>query len=249
MRPPRIHDTPASRWAFFLDFDGTLVRIAHRPDAVRADPALRRFLRALVEQAGGAVALISGRPIADIDRMMDGLHLPIAGQHGLERRSARGRLETRVARTPGLRAAAERLRLAAHRHRGLLLEDKGQSLALHYRAAPRLAGYAHRLVRAEAAMLPAFSVRKGKRVAELRPSGHDKGRAVRAFMREAPFRGRMPVFIGDDATDEDAFAIVNGMRGISVKVGAGPTAARWRLRDVTAVRRWLEAGRPEPRPA
>src|SRR2546426_4251134 len=117
------------------------------------------------------------------------------------------------------------------------------SLALHYRRAPRLGGYAHRLMRSLAARIGSqYCVQTGKRIVEMKPAGKDKGVAVLEFMQEEPFRGRTPVFIGDDTTDEYGFATVNRLHGHSVKVGAGRTVAHWRLRDVDAGRAWLAAG-------
>src|SRR5206468_448811 len=127
---------------------------------------------------------------------------------------------------------------------GLLLENKGLSLALHYRRAPRLAAYAHRLARS---MLPVvgrqFCIQRGKYVVEMRPAGKDKGVGIREFMKEEPFRGRTAIFVGDDASDEVGFAAVNGLGGHSIKVGPGRSVARWRLPNVTAVREWLDSGR------
>lgn len=136
--------------------------------------------------------------------------------------------------------ARARITEAAARHPGLWLEDKDLSLALHYRGAPGLAAEAHRLmteVQAEAG--PAFCLLTGKGIVELKPAGRDKGMAVQEFMQEQPFRGRVPVFVGDDVTDEYGFKMVNQLGGHSVKVGPGPTDARWRLRDVRSVRSWL----------
>jgi len=120
------------------------------------------------------------------------------------------------------------------------VEDKGLSLAIHYRLAPQLGGYAGRLARLAAAQAgPQYMVLPGKRIVEIKPSGRDKGVAVREFMEEPPFRGRVPVFVGDDITDEHGFEMVNALGGASIKVGAGETLARWHLRDVRAVRAWL----------
>jgi trehalose 6-phosphate phosphatase len=147
------------------------------------------------------------------------------------------------------RLARARYRLAdvVRRHPRLVLEDKGLSLALHYRRAPELAGFAHRVMSAlRRALGPAYCLQRGKRVVELAPAGRDKGSAIAAFMQEAPFAGRWPIFIGDDVTDEFGFRTINRLSGFSIKVGRGPTAARWRLPNVGAVRSWLEHGRPLP---
>jgi len=239
MTPP---PSPRPEWAYFFDIDGTLSELAPTPALARLAPALRLRLGALRALCGGAVALVSGRALGDIDAIFEGLRLPAAGQHGAERRDAAGRVvHLKVERAPIDAAHAALARLAA-RHRGLLLEDKGHSLALHYRAAPRLAGFAHRAMRAQQRLLgDGFVVQGGKRLVELVPSGTDKGRAILAFLAEPPFAGRLPVFLGDDVSDEPAFATVEARGGISVKVGPGPTSARWRLSGVEAVRQWLPA--------
>jgi trehalose 6-phosphate phosphatase len=240
---------PEPGWAYFFDIDGTLVTVADAPHLARLEPRFRRVLEDLYRWCGGAVALISGRAISDTDRMFEGLRFPAAGQHGLERRDSAGRLSRPAIPPAGMEHAREQLAAVAERHRGLLLEDKGHSLALHYRQAPQLGGYAHRIVRVLVSRLgPAWVVQPGKRVVELRPAGSDKGAAVLEFMHESPFRGRTPVFVGDDATDEHGFAFVNSLAGHSVKVGPGPTSARWRLPDVPAVRAWLERGVAERAP-
>ena len=235
---------PAARsdWAYFLDVDGTLIDIAETPDAVHVDAALLEALARLQRASGGALALASGRALAFLDSRMGKLRLPMAGQHGLERRDAAGRVHVR-ATPPSARAAIKQaLAPVLARHPGLLLEDKGLALALHYRRAPRLAAYAHRVMAGLAAAAGAgLEVQRGKRVAEIKPAGVDKGSAIAAYLAEPPFRGRRPVFIGDDLNDEHGFAAVNKLGGISIKVGAGRSCARYRLRDVAAVRRWLDA--------
>jgi trehalose 6-phosphate phosphatase len=241
-RPP----APQADWAYFFDIDGTLIDLADLPGGARVDAELLDLVRDLHRYAGGAVALISGRSIADIDRLVGGLRLPAAGQHGIERRDAVGRLSHHALPTRELVWARGELAAAAAAYPGLELEDKGLSLALHYRRAPRLAGYAHRLARSLAVRLgPQYAIQTGKRVVEMKPAGKDKGAAVVEFMAEDPFRGRTPVFVGDDRTDEYGFATVNRMHGHSLKVGPGRTAARWRLPDVQTVRAWLALGRRE----
>ncbi len=232
---------PGTTWAYFFDIDGTLIDIAASPDRVRPDHDLRQIIERLYRSTGGAVALISGRAIADIDRMFPGAGLPAAGQHGIERRDAVGRVSRHAFPSERLEEEHRRLAATVARHPGLLLEHKGLSLALHYRRAPRLGGFAHRLLRGSQSRLGTeYCLQGGKYVVELKPAGRDKGVAVLEFMQEEPFRGRMPVFLGDDVTDEYGFAMVNRLDGHSVKVGPGPTVARWRLRDVRAVRAWLE---------
>ena len=229
-------------WAIFLDIDGTLLEHAERPDAVRADAALGRLLGELSDVTGGALALISGRAVAELDMLFAPLRLAVAGQHGIERRDAHRTVHRHMFPLEPLRRAARQLGEFAAGHAGLLLEDKGHSLALHYRLAPELAAAAREAVmQALAALGPAFELQSGKLVYEIKPEGRDKGTAIQEFLAEAPFAGRLPVFIGDDATDEYGFAIVNRADGHSIKVGPGASMARWRLADAAAVRRWLDA--------
>jgi trehalose 6-phosphate phosphatase len=227
-------------WAYFLDVDGTLLDIAATPDAVCVDTALLGLIARLYRESGGAMALVSGRAISDLEKLLGTLRLPLAGQHGLERRDAAGRLWMHAALPAAKCAIKEALAPVLQRHPGLLLEDKGLTLALHYRLAPHLASYAHRLMGRLAEDASAgLEVQLGKRVAEVKPSGIDKGTAVAEYLLESPFKGRRPVFIGDDLNDEHGFAEVNKLDGISIKVGKGRSCARYRLPDVAAVRRWL----------
>lgn len=231
---------PRSDWAYFVDLDGTLLDIAPTPDAVRFDAEVKEILAELREFAGGAVALISGRSISDITTLLREPDLAVAGQHGLERRDAAGRISAHDGPSDGVARVSRELAAVTERHPGLLLEEKGLSVALHYRAAPELADEVRRTMRSACDELgPDFVLQEGKRVVELKPAGKDKGVAVLEFMEETPFLGRTPVFVGDDATDEYAFAVVNDREGYSIKVGPGETVARWRLADVAAVRRWL----------
>jgi trehalose 6-phosphate phosphatase len=227
----------------FLDIDGTLLELASTPSAVRVDRDLALLLPALHSALGGACALVTGRSLTDVDALFPGLRLPAAGQHGCERRDAAGGVHLHA---PD-RATLARLRALfaafAARHDGLLLEDKGASLAVHYRQAPELASEVHQAVAAALAHLPdaALRLQPGKCLVEVRPEGRDKGTAIRDFLREPPFRGRRPVFVGDDLGDEHGFAVVHRSGGIAVKVGPGPTRARHRLPDVASVRAWLAA--------
>ena len=227
--------------AFFLDIDGTLLDIAETPDAVRTDAADYRLLERLHAAAGGAVALVSGRTLAMIDALFAPLKLPAAGQHGYERRDGAGRRRRHRFDAARLRPVAAVLQEFASRHPGLVFEDKGASVALHYRLAPELRVAAHEQALAAAALLPGqVEVQPGKMVWEVKPAGAHKGMAIEEFMRELPFRGRLPVYLGDDLTDEDAFRAVNRLGGQSIKVGAGETAARYRLPDPAAARAWLD---------
>lgn len=237
MCPP---PAPSTGWAFFLDVDGTLVDIADTPSAVKVSTDLLDLVGQLHEATGGALALVSGRSLSDLHELLGLQHLPMAGQHGLERRNSVGRLSIHAAPSGAKRVITEGLRPILARHPGLLLEDKGLALALHYRRAPHLAAYAHRLMaRLMTEAGDGLEIQKGKRVVEIKPSGVDKGTAVTEYLTELPFRGRHPVFIGDDLNDEHGFAEVNRRDGTSIKVGGGPSCARYRLANVAAVRSWL----------
>lgn len=235
--------TPRAEWAYFLDVDGTLADFAPSPSLVTIEPNARRLLRSLHNVSGGALALVSGRTIAEVDALVGEPLCAVAGQHGLERRDATGAV-TRIAVDRRAHDAA-RAHVAAWTasYPRLLLEDKGLSLALHYRREPGLAGFA-RMTMEDALEVAGdgYVLQEGKSVLELKPAIANKGHAIGAFMSEQPFRSRVPVFVGDDATDEDGFAAVNVMGGVSVKVGEGRSIASFRLADIGAVRGWLLRG-------
>lgn len=226
--------------ACFLDVDGTLLELAGSPGGVRVDPSLIQWLEQLASATGGALALISGRPIADIDRLFFPLRLPAAGLHGLELRDASGSVRWTAPLSSDIPRLLALAREWASSRPGLLVEDKSGTFAVHYRNAPRLGGevrsFMNDLLRQSGGN---YCLQPGKMVAEIKPKGRDKGTAIEAFMDAPPFAGRKPVFVGDDATDEQAFPAVEALGGIAIKVGAGATSARWRLKDVSAVRAWL----------
>ncbi len=248
----RLHPPPplGADCALFLDIDGTLLDLAATPDRVRPDAAVVGLLRAISSRLGGALALSTGRAIADADRLFPGLTLPIAGQHGNERRTADGARRRASPPARDLARMRREVERFAARHSGLLLEDKGYTLALHYRLAPRLAPEVHRVLRALVASNgTAWALQEGNKLLEIRPSDRDKGTAIADFMAEPPFRGRRPAFVGDDLTDEFGFASVGKLGGWAIKVGPGRTAAGYRLRDVAAVRSWLTAALTLPSPS
>jgi trehalose 6-phosphate phosphatase len=227
-------------WAYFLDVDGTLIDLAATPATVHVDEDLLGLLQRLRAAGQGALALVSGRSLADLAHHLPGLDMPMAGQHGLERRGGDGRLHRPDIPVQALETVRTQVADQVRRHPALLMEDKGMTLALHYRQAPFLAGHVHRLMARLAGQLgPSYTVQKGKYVAELKPAGMDKGTAIADYLAEPPFSGRHPVFIGDDANDELAFARINLQGGLSIKVGPGPSCATHRLADVHAVRNWL----------
>ena len=225
--------------ALFLDFDGTMVDIAPQPDAVHVPEPLIDALRTLKDYLGGALAVISGRPIAQLDAFLQPLRLPVAGVHGAERRRADG--ETDLLNTHPLDNVEAAARSLAARYPALLVESKRGSVALHYRQAPELEEECLRAMQQAVADSPGLTLLQGKMVAEAKPGGASKGRAIEAFLRESPFSGRLPVFIGDDITDEVGFSTVQRLGGLGIKVGAGPSVAWQRLADPQALRQELEA--------
>jgi trehalose 6-phosphate phosphatase len=232
----------AANWAFFLDIDGTLLEIEGHPDDVRIGRAELDLVSGLHRTTGGALALVSGRPLAGIDVLFHPLKLPIAGQHGAERRDARGKRHRHQFPVEALRRAAAPVRKFAARNEGMVFEDKGASVALHYRLAPQLEAAAKAVVEDAARSAGgAIEVQVGKMVFELKPAGVDKGAAIERFMHDEPFVERIPVFLGDDVTDEYGFRVINRLGGHSVKIGEGETAARWRLADPAAAKAWLGA--------
>jgi trehalose 6-phosphate phosphatase len=239
--------------ALFIDVDGTLLELAQRPELVVVPPGLPALLQSLGRERGGALALVSGRRLADLDRLFAPWRGAAAGLHGVERRRADG------SHVPGgsgpgdiaAAAALDRLRpeliLAARRWPGVWLEDKGRTLALHYRDAPEnsveIGDIAAALMRGTGDCLRLIA---GNMVVELQPRHYGKGGAIAAFMAEPPFRGRVPVFLGDDTTDEDGFAEINRRGGVSIRVGApaASTAASFMLPSVAAVLAWLSGNSP-----
>jgi trehalose 6-phosphate phosphatase len=225
--------------ALFLDFDGTMVDIAPQPHAVEVPKPLIGALQHLNDDLQGAVAVISGRPIEQIDAFLRPLKLAVAGVHGAERRGADGQLH--LLQTYPLDAIEEAACTLAARNPGLLVENKRGSIALHYRQRPELEPLCLQAMQDAVATSPGVALLKGKMVVEAKPGGASKGRAIEDFLREAPFAGRKPVFIGDDVTDEAGFSTVQRLGGLGIKVGGGATIAWRRLADPSALRRELEA--------
>jgi trehalose 6-phosphate phosphatase len=234
MQEPPLPDLGS---ALFFDFDGTLAPIAPRPEEVQVDPSTQPLLLQLGQALGGAVAVVSGRPVAELDRLLHPLKLPAAGVHGAERRGHDGFLR-RVA-VPDLSAAQERLQALATQHPGLLLETKPGALALHYRQAEALEDLCLQAMQEAQQRVEGMALMCGKKVVELRPRRACKGHALRAFLEERPFRHRRPWMFGDDVTDEAAFEAVQSLGGVAVKVGEGDTLATCRLADPAALQAWM----------
>jgi trehalose 6-phosphate phosphatase len=241
--PPRLD--PA-RIAIFTDLDGTLATLQATPCAVGPDPERRRLLAELGVALRGRLAVVSGRALDDIDRVLEGEVVAVGAVHGLVRRTADGAVELAAAAGRAHEAAAAFQALAIA-DPGLLVEDKGAAVALHYRGSPK-ARDACRELAARLAGALGLAVQEGDHVVELRAPGPDKGGAIRAFMQERPFVGHTPVFLGDDLTDEAGFDAVAALGGHPVIVGPRrPTRARYALPDVAGAHAWLRGLlRPAP---
>jgi trehalose 6-phosphate phosphatase len=227
--------------ALFLDIDGTLLDIAARPDAVHVPGNLPFDLFALRRCLGGALALVSGRPRSVIDELFSPVGLPAIGCHGAEIRiaSGEGACVTRAAPLPD--ALRARLTALVGLNPGLLAEDKLYSVALHYRAVPACESAVLAAARTICAEAPetALRVLRGRCVVEVKAAGFSKGTALRTLMQNPPFEGRLPLFVGDDRTDEDAFAVLPEYGGCGIAVGRPLAGAAFVIKDPAAVRHWL----------
>ncbi len=228
------------RPALFLDMDGVLAPLAETPDAVGPRPERTAALKAVARRLAHRVAIISGRTIAEIDRIAEASTASASGVHGLERRCADGSLH-RMDPAPAVREAVAAFEAFARTRPGIIVEDKTVSAGLHYRGAPDHAGAALALAR-QLADETGLAMQAGNLVVELKTPGTSKGTALQAFMQEPPFAGAVPVMLGDDLTDEDGFRAAEALGGFGVLVGSPrETAARYRLPDVAAVLAWLNA--------
>ena len=230
------------RLALFLDVDGTLLDIEDHPAGVHADPALVALLSRLAAGLGGALSLISGRTVADLDRIFAPARFAAAGAHGAELR-LHPEDAVRCSESSLPPSILERMQTFARDEPGLLLEEKRGGVSLHYRRAPRLEEACTHFVQR---LLPEidkdFRVIAGKMVLELAPIEHNKGAAISEMMQRDPFAGRRAVFVGDDVTDEDGFRAVNSLDGVTIRVGGHRgSEAKYSLADVAAVRRWLRS--------
>jgi len=235
---------PAGDWALFLDVDGCLLDLADSPDAVVVAEGLRERLEALRSRLGGALALVSGRAIAKLDELFAPSRFDAVGLHGAECRSRR-RTSGAGPPPPALATVRDAASRLAAVYDGALVEDKGRAVALHWRGAPDAEPALQAFAAHSLEQLPGYRLQQGRQVVELYPGGEggegvDKGRAIAALLETPPYRGRTPVFAGDDYTDESGFELVNAREGISVLVGdRAPSAARFHLTDPAAVRAWL----------
>ena len=227
--------------ALLLDIDGTLLELAPTPRDVVVPPNLASTLQALHDRLDGALALVSGRSLTDIDVIFAPLQFPAVGGHGAEMRLSVEN-EAVASHAPPMDNDLKRRFIAiSHLSPGILYEDKGYSFALHYRLAPQFERTIYEAVSAIRADLPQapIEVLPGKFVCEIKPAGFTKATGVRELMSHAPFSGRNPIFIGDDVTDESVFAIMPAFRGVSFSVGRRAHGVDGQFRAPKDVRAWL----------
>lgn len=235
----RVLPAVTRQTALFLDFDGTLAEIASQPELVQVPADLVDTLRHVAGRLGDALAIVSGRRLADLDGFLAPLLLPAAAEHGAVQRLSKDR--TVHFATPDLHDIARVALALAAQHAGLHVEIKSAAIALHYRHAPELESLCLEAMAEAVKRTPGVNLMQGKCVVEIKPAGVSKGTAIQAFMAEAPFAGRVPVFAGDDTTDEAGFAAVQAMGGQGIKVGAGDSLAEYRCASPALLRQWLQS--------
>lgn len=236
MNLPPIPPSPA----VFLDFDGTLVDFADAPDAVRVDSDLVDLLTRLRSHTDGALAVVTGRRLEEIDHFLSPLVLPAAGLHGIERRPRANASVLELPQSTQIHRLRDRLETGSLLGGGINLEDKGNGLAVHYRLAPHAEAEVKAAMRRAISDLDELHLVEGKMVVEAKRADVNKGLAIAAFMDGPPFASRIPVFLGDDVTDEDGFRVVAKLGGVGVKVGDGPSVAPYRLAGRAQVLDWLD---------
>ncbi len=236
----QIPPPPSLQWCLFLDVDGTLIELTDSPRDTVANPELKTLLGQVAERLGGALALVSGRPIESLDAIFAPLRLPAAGLHGVERRKASGQMHGASFVDTQLTHARAALNALVQAHPGTFVEDKGRTLAVHFRMAPDREAAVREALTAIAKPLGSnYHIQEGSMVLEIKPRGFTKATAIKAFIAEPPFSGRQPVFVGDDLTDQDGFKTVEDQGGISIAVG-DRVHAQFRVANAAAVRGWLK---------
>jgi trehalose 6-phosphate phosphatase len=235
-----LPDLDLLKVAILLDVDGTILDLAPTPGEVSVPPSLRHTLKRLWTRTGGALAFVSGRPVRELDHIFSPLRLPAIGGHGAEVRAG---VEGEAAQLQSLDVGLKR-RLAdiANAHAGILVEDKGYSLALHYRLAPDQERYVRTAVKDICAESPQFPIEilPGKLMVEIKQAGYSKASAVRELLARPPFAHRRPIFVGDDITDEDVFAMMPEFDGIAIAVGEKYLGAANHMDRPADVRCWLD---------
>ena len=227
--------------ALFLDVDGTLLEFCNNPDDVYPGVELNLILKSLSSLLKGALALVTGRRVLEIDRIFHPLQLPVGGQHGLEHRDAEGNFKL-VKNLKFPENIRSQIQCFGEIYPECAIEDKSLTMAIHYRRAPKLEEkvlkFVNKLIEGE----KHFHAISGNMVIEIKPLGVDKGQSIALFMENEPFVDKLPIFIGDDVTDEDGFRYINANNGISIKVGTRTSSlAGYNLNNVNAVHDWLRS--------
>lgn len=219
-----------------------MLDIAPTPQGVHVSADLRAMLMRLGKRLGGALALVSGRPLSDLDRLFAPLRLAAVGGHGAEIRPRADAESHRLRIAPLDPVLKARFAAIAQRDPRILIEDKGYSIAIHYRLAPQAAGDVVKAVArlCEESHCSGLSILPGKAVIEIKPRGFDKGSGLQELMSHPPFAGRRPIFIGDDVTDEAAFAVLPLFSGIGISVGGIAPGASFNFDGPKDVRLWLQ---------
>lgn len=246
---PVRSDVPAfatGEAAVFLDFDGVLVELAETPGAIEVPDKLERLLNALVQATGGAAAVVSGRPVADLRRYLPGFEGVLIGCHGGEIDRGTGTAQTVAVNADDVAHIVTLVEAFAQCDPGYLAEPKPSGAVLHFRKNPDLRGSAYHFLETILHDIQGFHIHHSKMAFEIRPDGVGKDTAVEALLQDAPFAGRRPVYIGDDVTDEPAMALCRGLQGITIKVGEGATEAEYRLDEVRDVLAYLAWSLSEP---
>lgn len=225
--------------ALFLDFDGTLVDIAAQPELVKVDGSLAGLLQNLFDRLGGALAIVSGRKLEDLDHFLSPAQLPAAAEHGARQRDAGG--QVLLLSSPDLQDVSRVALALQSQHPGLRAEIKSAAVALHYRQAPELEELCLEAMAEAVKRTAGVELLRGKCVLEIKAAGVSKGTAIAAFMTQSPFTGRLPIFAGDDTTDESGFAAMREWGGEGIKIGDGPSLATCRCPDPAALRAWLQS--------
>jgi trehalose 6-phosphate phosphatase len=232
---------PSLKWCLFLDVDGTLIELTDSPQDTFANPELKTLLSQVADRLGGAVALVSGRSVGYLDALFAPLRLPAAGLHGVERRKATGAMHGASFVDTQLTEVRSAVNALVQNHPGTSVEDKGRTIAVHFRMAPEWeADVRHALAAIAKPLGSNYHIQEGNMVLEIKPRGFTKATAIKAFMAEPPFSGRTPVFVGDDLTDQDGFRMVEDHGGISIAVG-DRVRAQFHLENPATVRSWLQA--------
>ena len=237
IKNPSIHFN--ENIAIFLDVDGTILNFSNSPKDVKVDQYLLSLLKNLEISLNGALALVSGRSIKDLDNLFSPLKFNAGGQHGLELRKS-GEKNKQTVNTKEFQLIKNKIHKFVFNNKDIFLEDKGSSIAIHYRMAPDKKNDIKNFISDIIQNRSDLHLIEGKMVFEIKDKRFDKGKLISLLMQNSPFKNKLPIFLGDDLTDEDGFKLVNSLAGISIKVGSfRKTNANFFLSNVSDVNDWL----------